>query len=563
MFYPAAGLIALFVIVTIVFTDTVETVMNTLQSDVVGGFGWYYILLVASFVGFAIWMGVSRFGNIVLGKDEEKPAFRLPVWFAMLFATGMGIGLVFFGVAEPLNHFASPKPGIEGSDAYLAQQAIAQSYVHWGVHAWAIYVVVGLALAYAIHRKGRPVSIRWALEPILGDRVKGGLGDTIDVIAIIGTVFGVATSLGLGVLQISAGLEYAGLAQATTTLQVILICAITAVATVSVVSGLAKGIKWLSNTNMVLAGFLLLVVLALGPTLFLLRDFVQSLGFYLTNVLQMTFDNSAFQGEAGEAWQAAWTTFYWGWWISWAPFVGVFIARISRGRTVREFVMGTLLVPTIVTFLWFSVLGGSALYEQIFGSGDLVEADGSVDTNTALFNLIGALPGGTIWVGLAIILITLFFVTSSDSGSLVVDMLASGGNPNPPAWSRVFWAVLEGALAIALLVAGGLQALQTAAILIALPFSVVMIGMAVSTVRSFRVEHNAILRAERRRARALLADSVTEQVTESLTEEYGEIWDTNGTGDTRAARRRTAAPVPRSRLPRWVRNLERDARDDE
>ncbi|BDZ40955.1 hypothetical protein GCM10025865_02540 [Paraoerskovia sediminicola] len=299
VFIPAASLIVAFVVVAMIFPEAMTDTMNTLQSEVVGDFGWYYILLVAVFIAFAIFMGISRFGDIVLGKDDDQPEFSLPVWFAMLFATGMGIGLVYWGVAEPLSHYISPKPGVEGSPARLAQQAIAQSYVHWGIHAWAIYVVVGLALAYAIHRKGRPVSIRWALEPILGDRVKGRWGDTIDVIAIIGTVFGVATSLGFGVLQIGAGLEFTGVATSTTALQIGLIAVITLIATASVASGLGKGIKWLSNGNMVAAAFLMVVVLVLGPTLFLLQDFVQSIGYYLSNVLQMTFDNSAYQGRRG------------------------------------------------------------------------------------------------------------------------------------------------------------------------------------------------------------------------------------------------------------------------
>ncbi|WP_353707978.1 BCCT family transporter [Cellulosimicrobium sp. ES-005] len=523
VFYPAAGLILLFVLATILFTDTVTALMNTLQRDVIGVFGWYYVIVVAGFVVFSLWMGMSRFGDIVLGKDEDEPLFRLPVWFAMLFATGMGIGLVYWGVAEPLSHYVSPKPGVEGSDPALAQAAMGQSYLHWGVHAWAIYVVAGLALAYAIHRKGRPVSIRWALEPLFGDRVRGRLGDVIDVVAIIGTVFGVATSLGFGVLQIAAGLGYLDVVQPSTALEIGLIAAISALATISVVSGLGKGIKWLSNGNMVLAGVVLVLVLALGPTLFLLREWVQSLGYYVQNIVRLSFDTTAFQGEAGLEWQSSWTIFYWGWWISWAPFVGVFIARISRGRTVREFVLGTLLVPTVVTTLWFSVFGGSALYRELTEPGSML-VDGEVDTDTTLFQLFDGLPLGNVLSVVGILLIVVFFVTSSDSGSLVVDMLASGGNPNPPTWSRIFWAGVSGLLAIALLLAGGLQALQTAAILIALPFSVVMIGMAVSTVRALRAEHAAILRAERRAARAALTEHVTTRVSESISEQWEELY---------------------------------------
>ena len=523
VFYPAAGIILLFVLATVLFTDAVSSLMETLQRDVIGGFGWYYVLLVAAFVVFALWMGLSRFGDIVLGKDEDQPLFSLPVWFSMLFATGMGIGLVYWGVAEPLTHYVTPKPGVEGSPASLAQAAMGQSYLHWGIHAWAIYVVAGLSLAYAIHRKGRPVSIRWALEPLLGDRVRGWAGNVIDVVAIVGTVFGVATSLGFGVLQISAGLGYLDVVEPGVALQIGLIAAITALATFSVVSGLGKGIKWLSNGNMVLAGVVAVVVLVLGPTLFLLREWVQSLGYYLQNVVRLTFDTTAFQGEAGLEWQSSWTIFYWGWWISWAPFVGVFIARISRGRTVREFVLGTLLVPTIVTTLWFSIFGGSALERELTEPGSML-VGGEVDTDTALFQLLDGLPFSTVLSVAAILLIVVFFVTSSDSGSLVVDMLASGGNPNPPTWSRVFWSCVAGLLAIALLLAGGLSALQTAAILIALPFSFVMIGMAVSTVQALRAEHAAILRAERRAARQALTEHVTTRVTESISEQWEELY---------------------------------------
>jgi len=521
VFWPALAIIGSFVVFTLVFTDAASAVFSAVQADIVGGIGWYYVLLIASFIAFSLWVGIGRYGSIKLGRDDDEPEFRLPVWFAMLFATGMGIGLVFWGVAEPLNHFASPRPSVSGTPTELAQQALTQSYIHWGVHAWAIYVVAGLGIAYAVHRKGRPVSIRWALEPLLGDRVRGGLGHAIDVVAIVGTVFGVATSLGLGVSQIAAGFEFLGWFTATSTVLVVLVVIITAIATASVVSGLGKGIKILSNANMVLAAVVLVAVLLAGPTLFLLRDFVQSLGLYLQDVLRLTFDVSAYQGQAGQDWQASWTTYYWGWWMSWAPFVGVFIARISKGRTVREFVAGVLLVPTIVTFLWFSVLGGSALYAEVFGDGGYVGADGSVDTNTTLFTLLSTIPGGVVWVVAGILLITVFFVTSSDSGSLVVDMLASGGDPNPPTWSRVLFASLEGLVAIALLLAGAgtLTALQTAAIVTALPFSLVLIGIMLSLARAFKGEIEERRRLMRQVERRELAAEASEHVFGQL-EEY-------------------------------------------
>ena len=497
VFWPAAIVILVFVAFAIFFPDAAESLFAGIQAGIVSNFNWYYVLIAAFFVIFSLWMGFSRFGDIKLGKDDDEPEFSLGSWFSLLFAAGMGIGLVFYGVGEPLSHFAEPRPGVEGTPSQLAQQALAQTYLHWGVHAWAIYVVVGLALAYSIHRRGRPVSIRWTLEPLLGKRVRGGWGNLIDVVALVGTLFGVATSLGLGVVQISAGLESAGIIQASEFVNIILILIITGAVLFSVLSGVAKGMKWLSNINLVLAGMIVLFILIVGPTQFLLRDFVQSIGAYLQGFVGLSFNAAAFSGEAGEAWQATWTTFYWGWWISWAPFVGIFIARISRGRTVRQFVTGVLLVPTLITFLWFSVLGGTALYSELNGPGGLVEKDGSVHVEGALFAMLDQLPAGSILTVGAIILIAVFFVTSADSGALVMSMIASGGQVEPKRWIRAFFACVTSALAVALLLAGGLQALQTAAIIIALPFSIVMLLMCWATAIAFGREHQKYEKARR------------------------------------------------------------------
>lgn len=528
VFWPALLVLLLACVAAIGFPEATGAALAAIQTNIVSGFGWYYVIIVAGFVVFALWMGLSRFGDIKLGQDDDEPEFRLMSWFSMLFAAGMGIGLVFWGAAEPLTFFASDrKPGMTGEGPELAQKAMAQVWVHWGFHAWSIYVVVGLALAYAAHRRGRPLSIRWALEPLLGDRVKGRWGDAIDVVAVVGTVAGIATSLGLGVQQISAGLVHLGvIEEATDTALVVLIVVITLLATGSVVSGVGRGIRWLSNTNLVLAGIFLLAILLLGPTLFLLREYVQNFGVYLQQVLPLTFSTNAFTGEEGQRWQGAWTTFYWGWWISWSPFVGVFIARISRGRTIREFVAGVLLVPTMVTFLWFSVLGGTAFYQTMFGDGGLVGSDDDgnpvVVAEEALFDVLGGLPLGGLLSGIAIVLVTIFFITSSDSGSLVVDMLASGGDPEPPTWSRVLWAVIEGAVAIGLLLAGGLAALQTGAIITALPFSIVMIAMCIATWKALHREHLALQRAERRYAREELARTIGTHVTDDLTSNFNQ-----------------------------------------
>ncbi|MEE1929154.1 BCCT family transporter [Streptomyces sp. TRM 70351] len=531
-----------FVLYATVFRESAQEQIATVQAEIVGGLGWYYTAIVSLFVIFALWVGIGRYGDIRLGKTGQPPEFGMGSWLAMLFAAGMGIGLVFWGVAEPMNHFAAPRPGTGEGQAERAEFAMVQTFLHWGVHPWAVYAIVGLAVAYAVHRKGHPVSIRWALEPVLGQRVKGWLGDVIDTVAVVGTLFGVATSLGLGVMQISAGLNFQGWTDdpGDKGLLVALIVGITLVAVISVVTGIGKGIKWLSNANMGVAALILLFVLITGPTLYLLDTFVQDTGGYLQNVLALSFDTGAAHGDEGSAWVQAWTVFYWGWWISWAPFVGIFIARISRGRTVREFVCGVLLVPTLLTFVWFAVFGGAALHEETFGEGGFVGEDGAVGTDSALFQLLDTLPGGAFVAGVAVLLIVMFFVTSSDSGSYVVDMLTSGGNPNPPVWSRVFWAFAEGAVAIALLVASGtgtasLDTLQTAAIIIALPFSVVMLGMCAATLKSFHQERQAYLAAKRREAQDRIIDRAVAAVEEGL--ENGSLSDGSGHERTGSGKR--------------------------
>ncbi|WP_240607120.1 BCCT family transporter [Cryobacterium aureum] len=552
VFYPALGIILAVVIVAITFPVRTGSVLALLQGWVVAGLGPYYMVIVAAFVVFAIWMGLSRFGDIKLGKDDDEPEFGLMSWFSMLFAAGMGIGLVFWGASEPLTFFTTPKPGVTGDSADLASAAMSQTFLHWGFHAWAIYAVVGLALAYSIHRKGRPVSIRWALEPLLGTRrVKGRLGDAIDVIAIVGTLFGVATSLGLGVKQIAAGLSFLGVVgEVTNTLLIILIVVITIIATASVVSGVGKGIKWLSNINLGMAGFLLVAVLLLGPTMYLLRLLVQSIGGYFQNVVGLTFDTGAFTGQAGLDFQGAWTIFYWGWWISWAPFVGVFIARISRGRTVRQFIAGVLLVPTLVTFVWFAVMGGSAIRQAWEGDGGgLFDPKVGIIPENVLFSFLGTLPFGVILSVLAVIVIAIFFITSADSGSLVIDMLASGGDTNPPKWSRIMWAGLGGLVAIALLLAGGLAALQTGAILTAIPVSIVMIGMCIALYKAFRVEHEDLVAAERRQRREEMARRIGKSVTAHLEENFDDHFGDQVDGHIEAAL--TDDPT---RRPRWGRH---------
>ncbi len=490
VFIPAAVIIVAMILFSVVFASTAEGAFEELNAAITDGVGWWYILVATLFVAFAIYCGASRIGNIKLGRDDESPEFGVLSWFAMLFSAGMGIGLVFYGVAEPLSHYVDPPEagGVAGGTDAAANQAMQLTLYHWGLHAWAIYVVVGLGLAYMTYRKGRPLSVRWLLEPLLGrQRIEGPIGHAIDVVAIVGTLFGVATSLGFGVQQISAGLSFLGWIETTNWLVVALIVFVTGLATFSVVSGVSKGLKWLSNINMGLAALLALFVLIAGPTLFLMQTWVQNLGGYIQAFPGLMLRTSPF---ADDGWAGAWTIFYWGWWMSWAPFVGMFIARISRGRTIREFVFGVLLAPTVIGSLWFTFFGDAAILRQR-ERGDMLLADGTVGTDTSLFQMLDGFPLATVTSVLAILVVVFFFVTSSDSGSLVIDILSSGGNLETPKITRVFWTVLEGVAAAVLLLIGGagsLTALQTASIATAVPFSIVLVLACVSMLKAFRYD---------------------------------------------------------------------------
>lgn len=533
---PTAVIVLGFVGLAALAPRWLSALLKAANTSVVNGLGWYYSLIVAGFVGFALLVAFGPYGNITLGPDDEPPSYSLMSWFAMLFAAGMGIGLVFWGVAEPLNHYAVPPPGTpEGtSNAVKAQEAMTTSFLHWGLSAWAVYIVVGLAIAYTVHRKGRKVSLRWALEPLFGRRVRGWFGDVVDVFAIVGTLFGVAASLGFGASQFSSGLDYLGILKSNIWVLLAVIAVITALATCSVLSGLDRGIKWLSNANLVLAAVLALAVLLLGQPLFVLREFVQTIGDYLSNFVHLSFRTLPFQGEAGESWLGSWTTYYWGWWISWSPFVGIFIARISKGRTVREFVAGVLAVPTLVTFLWFSIMGGTALWQQLHGPGGLI-TDGKVDNVNALFQVLEHIPASNLLIVGFLILLVIFFVTSADSAAFVVDMVATGGEQNPPVLTRVMWAVLGGGIAAVLLWGGavsggedltaGLGALQTMTIIAAAPFSVVMVLACLATLRAFSNEHRQRLRLENRVLRREMTEHVMGKVTEHVRESVAEHLD--------------------------------------
>lgn len=487
VFFTAASLIVAFSVFGGVFSSESAVVFAKVQNWLITNVGWYYIAVVAFFFGFVLYLALSRVAHVKLGPNDSCPEYSYLSWIAMLFSAGVGIGLLFFGVAEPITHFAKPPSG-EAAGLDAAQSAMVLTYFHWGFQAWATYIVVGLSLAYFAFRHGLPLTIRSSLYPIIGDKIYGPIGNTVDVFAVLATMFGVATSLGIGATQVNAGLSYLFGVSVGPNVQVLLIVAITFMATLSVVTGLDGGIRRISELNMLLAVLLMSFVLLAGPTASLLGAFVQNIGNYLSSLVSLTFNVYAYEPNE---WFGEWTLFYWGWWISWSPFVGMFIARISRGRTLREFILGVLFIPAGFTFLWFSIFGNSALFIELGDSGGEITSAVISDMPTALYVFLERLPSAPLVSLLATVLIVTFFVTSSDSGSLVIDIITSGGNENPPIWQRIFWAVSEGIVASVLLLAGGLSALQTAAISSALPFSVVMIFMCVGLYRALMEEEQS------------------------------------------------------------------------
>ncbi|NIP62709.1 MAG: BCCT family transporter [Nitrosopumilaceae archaeon] len=483
VFLVSAGLIISLVIATLFLLDQVSEMLDIVFTAITDNAKWFFIIVVNIVLLFVLYLMLSEHGKIRLGGSKAKPSFNMLTWFTMLFTAGMGIGIMFFGVAEPVFHFSSPPIG-DGGTEDAAQRAMGLSFLHWGLHPWAIYALVALCLAFFSYNKGLPLTIRSAFYPILGYRVMGPIGSMIDILAVVATLFGVATSLGFGVQQINAGLNHAFGIDESSINQVILISVITGAATISVVTGLNRGIRRLSEFNMTLALSIMVFVAVMGPTVFLFDLFVQSMGYYVQNLPELSTWTESFQATN---WQGSWTIFYWAWWISWSPFVGMFIARVSYGRTIREFLLGVLFVPTIVTLVWMTVFGGTAIHEELFGEGGMAE---QITDNMAkgLFVLLDQFPLVIFVSVAAVIAVAVFFVTSSDSGSLVIDIITAGGSTEMPVKQRVFWAVLEGVVASVLLVGGGLQALQTMAISTGLPFAVIILIMGVGLWRGLRRE---------------------------------------------------------------------------
>jgi choline/glycine/proline betaine transport protein len=484
VFWGASLIVGLLLAASIAAPGQSDRLFQSAQDWVIDTFGWFYVAAVAGFLGLVVILALGPTGALKLGPDDSEPDFPYLSWMAMLFAAGMGIGLMYFGVAEPIQHFVSP-PDATPRTFGAAREAMVITFTHYGVHAWAIYALVGLSLAFFSHRKGLPLTLRSGLSPLLGKRINGPIGDAVDIFAVCGTLFGIATSLGFGVSQINSGLSYLTGLPNTPLVQITLIVVVMGAATASVLTGLDKGVRRLSELNLVLAVLLMVFVLAVGPTGFLLKALVQNFGLYLDHFFVRTFTLYAYEPRG---WMADWTLFYWAWWIAWSPFVGMFIARISRGRTVREFVMGVLLVPAGFTFLWMTVFGNTAISLDMGAATGAISQAVSNDLSTALFQFLGELPGAAITSTLAVLLVAVFFITSADSGSLVIDTIASGGADDTPRWQRVYWCLMLGLSAALLLLAGGLGALQAATLVAALPFTVIMILLAAGVTRQMNAD---------------------------------------------------------------------------
>ncbi len=486
VFLTSAILILAFIIFGAFFNELATEVFGQAKAFVSMRFGWFFIMVVNLTLVMSIYLIFSRYGDIRLGHQNENPEYNLVSWIGMLFSAGIGIGLLYWGTAEPLYHFMAPPLG-EPESVAAAKQAMNISFLHYGLHVWALYGMVALSLAYFHYRRGLPLAIRSTLYPLIGKKIYGPMGHTVDTLAVFGTMFGVVTTLGLGVLQINSGLESLFGIPNNITVQIILIAFITMLAGLSLLMGLDKGIKRLSDINIFFTIVLLSFVIILGPTQFIFNSFFENIGNYLHQVIPLGLWTESYEGEAN--WQSSWTVFYWAWWISWSPFVGVFVARISRGRTIREFILGVLLIPITILFLWFTAFGGSAVHMELMAAVDpniaspgLVEAV-RADTGSAIFKLMESYPLTAALNGLIVVMIVLWFVTSSDSASFVIDMLTSGGDTNPPKIQRLFWAGTEGVIAAVLLAAGGLGALQAASIVSGLPFAVVIVIMMYSLLR--------------------------------------------------------------------------------
>jgi len=482
----SAGLIAAVVIWGLLSPTTLSSFFSDALARITHGFGWFYLWLVLGLVVLALYLALSRYGDLKLGDEDDEPEFSLHAWFAMLFAAGMGIGLVFFGVAEPVSHFGNPPGGIAPGTPEAAQAAMRYTFFHWGFHPWAIYGVVGLAIAFfSFRRKTKPLvgavtgSLHWKLVQ--------RLSPAFNILATVATTFGVAASLGVGATQINGGLNAAFGMPINTLNQSLIIAVTTVLFLTSAVTGVERGVKWLSTANLVLAALLALAVFLLGPSIAIIDTLTTTLGAYISEFVRMSLRMTPFRTST---WVADWTIFYWAWWLSWSPFVGMFIARVSRGRTIREFIFGVVLAPTLVSFVWFSVFGATALNLEIFHNVPLAQALKN-DASTTLFVMFEAMPASVLLSVTATILVFVFFVTSGDSATLVLGTMSTEGDLDPPARVKIIWGILVAGIALCLLQAGGIQAVQSATIVFALPFSMVLLLMAIAVTLAIREDWHA------------------------------------------------------------------------
>ncbi|MEI3614174.1 BCCT family transporter [Pseudogracilibacillus sp. SO30301A] len=488
VFYISISLSIIFILWGALAPSQLESVATNLQISLQIKFGWLYHLIVGMILLFSIYLAFSKYGKIKLGTDNEKPEYSTFSWFAMLFSAGMGIGLVFWGVAEPLSHYYEPPIG-DALSQVAAKNALPLTFFHWGLHLWAIYALVALSLAYFKFRRNLPGTISATFYPLFGDYVRGPLGIIIDTFAVFATVFGVATSLGFGAIQINGGLHYLnnnipyGFSS-----QFVIIIGITFLFMISVFLGIDKGMKWMSNINIILAILLLCFFLSFGPTSFLFQSFATSLGRYAAFLPKINFSLAPLS-KNGSKWIHDWTVFYWAWWISWSPFVGSFIARISKGRTIREFIIGVLAAPTLFCALWFTILGGTGIHFELFGDGGIWQAmNQGINSENALFATLSQLPFSIITIIVTIVLIGTFFITSADSATFVMGMQTTNGMLHPPNQIKAIWGVIQAAAAVVLLWSGGLNGLQSAAIASAFPFAVILIFLMISLHKGLQEE---------------------------------------------------------------------------
>lgn len=514
--FSSLAIAGIFVLWALISPMSMSAVMDTALTFSTRSFGWFYLWVVFALVIACFFLVCSRYGDIKLGGDDEDPAYGVKSWFSMLFAAGMGIGLMFWGVAEPVSHYLQPPPGVEPGTPTAAGAAMRYTFFHWGLHPWAIYCIFGLAIAFFQFRRNAPMTVSSTLSG-LPERWRGKWVVIVDVLALIATAFGIATSLGFGALQINSGLNQLFGLEVGATSQVTIIVIATLAILASALSGLDRGIKFLSNVNLLIALALAAAVFVLGPTASILDTLTTSLGGYLSEFVRMSLRLTPFS-EGG--WVASWTIFYWAWWIAWAPYVGLFIARISRGRTIREFLIGAMFVPALTCFIWFSIFGGSALQLDIFQNAGIGRA-ALIEPSSALFMLFEHLPFQLLLSGVSTLLVLLFFVTSGDSGIFVLGMISNRGTGDPSAKLKLIWGVVIALIAIALLLAGGLKAVQAMTVVMALPFTVVLVIVLISTLRAIFHDQAEIDEMERELRTALRTQEVRELVKQHLRSRSG------------------------------------------